>query len=282
MARLPFTDNVAIVTGASSGIGRALAVELASQGARLMLAAREESRLRETAEACRALGAETRYLTMDVTQKETCRDLADRTAAEFGRVDSLFNNAGRGARGTFEDHQDVEVFEQLMAINYFGPVYCTHYTLPHLRKTRGRIVTTSSLVGRLAVPGESAYCASKFAVTGFFDALRIELMGTGVSVTLAHPGFVVTPFAERSLKPDGEPHGREARRMYTRGMMTARQCARRIVRAAAARRREVFTSFKEKLSLWFKLAAPDFTDRMIRSAVEKKDARINGSVDEKP
>jgi short-subunit dehydrogenase len=276
MGRGLWHGNVAIVTGASSGIGRELALQLASQGAHLMLAARDSDRLRETARQCVESGGSAEFQVTNVAQKEHCKALVDKTIGRYGRVDSLFNNAGTGARGDFEEHQEIGVFEELMGVNYFGPIYCTHYALPYVRKTRGRIVTTSSIVGRLAVPGESAYCASKFAVTGFFDSLRMELMGTGVSVTVVHPGYVVTEFAERTLKSNGEPQGHHARKMYTSKMMTPERCARLILRGAARRKREIFTSFREKLSLWFKLAAPNFTDRMIVRHVREKDERMDG------
>src|SRR5262249_3270465 len=128
----------------------------------------------------------------DVGDKAECQRLVDRTVAEFGRLDTLVNNAGIGMWARFEELQDLDVLEQIMRINYLGSAYCTYYALPHLRKTRGRIVGVSSLAGKTGVPTRTGYAASKHAMSGFFDCLRIELMDSGVTVSMICPGFVST------------------------------------------------------------------------------------------
>ncbi len=191
-----FKDNVVIITGASSGIGREVALQLAAQGAKLSLAARDIERLEQVAAECRQRGAQALAVKTDVSIEAECRALIDRTVSEYGRIDTLINNAGISTWSPFDQLQDLGVLDQLMRVNYLGAAYCTFYALPYLKKSRGRLVAVSSLAGRNGIPARSAYAASKHAMTGFFDSLRIELADTGVSVTVIYPSFVTA---------DGQP-----------------------------------------------------------------------------
>jgi NADP-dependent 3-hydroxy acid dehydrogenase YdfG len=186
----PFRDLSVILTGASAGIGRAMSLQLAAQGARLTLAARDAGRLEAVARECRTLGARAIPVVTDVADEDACRRLVDAAIEEFGAVDVLVNNAGLSMWARFAEVTDLAPFEQMMRVNYLGSVYCTHAALPHLLRTRGRIVAVSSLTGRTGVPTRSGYAATKHAMAGFFDSLRIELEGSGVSVTVVYPGFV--------------------------------------------------------------------------------------------
>lgn len=267
MADHPFHDNVVLLTGASSGIGRELAVQLAAQGARLTLAARSRERLDEVAAECRQRGGEASAVPTDVGRQEACRELVEACIGEYGRLDTLINNAGRTMWSLFEDLETLQPFEDIMRVNYFGSVYCTYYGLPHLRRSRGRLVGVSSLTGKTGVPTRSGYAASKHAMAGFFDTLRIELAGSGVTVTVAYPDFVATETRHQAFGADGEPIGESPVREGE--IMSAEECARQIIVGAARRRRELIMSTRGKLGLWLKLFAPGLIDRVARRAIER-------------
>jgi short-subunit dehydrogenase len=267
MADAPFRDNVVILTGASAGIGREMALQLAAQGALLALAARDAAKLEETAAECRARGGRAIAVPTDVGDEAQCRALVERTVAEYGRVDTLVNNAGISMWARFDEVRDLGAFERIMRINYLGSVYCAFYALPHLKKTRGRIVGVSSLTGKTGVPTRSGYAASKHAMTGFFDSVRIELDGSGVTVTMVYPGFVATEIRERAFGPDGRPLGAGNSPVREREVMTAEECARQIVEAAASRRRELIMTARGKIGWILKLVAPTLVDRIAKKAI---------------
>lgn len=267
MRNLSFAENVVIITGASAGIGRALALELADQGAWLVLAARNVERLEQVAAQCRHRGGKALVVPTDVTVQSQCEMLIARTVDEYGRIDTLINNAGITMWAEFDKLQDLEPFERIMRVNYFGSVYCTFYALPYLKKSRGRIVGISSLTGKTGVPTRSGYAASKHAMVGFFDSLRVELADTGVSVTMVYPGFVATEVRERALGPDGKPLGKSP--VQEAKVMCAEDCARLIVAAMAKRRRELVMTLRGKVGQWLKLISPGLVDRIAREAIDK-------------
>jgi len=262
-----FRGNVCIITGASAGIGRELALLLAEQGAWLVLAARNERRLHATAEACRQLGGKALVVPTDVSRETDCRILIERSVGEYGRLDTLVNNAGISMTARFEEIGELSLMHRITEVNYYGSVYCTHYALPHLLRTGGRIVGISSLTGKTGVPTRSFYAATKHAMAGFFDSLRIELADTGVSVTMIYPGFVESEVRERALGPDGQPRGESHIDEST--AMPADECARLIAQAAARRRREVVMTLKGKVGMWVKLIAPGLLDKMAKKAIEE-------------
>ncbi len=266
-SRSPFRDNVVILTGASRGIGREMALQLADQGAWLALAAREAGALQEVAAECVRRGARAVAIPTDVGEEAQCAALVARAVEEFGRVDTLINNAGIGMWARFDEVRDLSIFERIMRVNYLGSVYCTWHALPHLKRTRGRIVGVSSLTGKTGVPTRSGYGASKHAMAGLFDSLRIELMETGVTVTMAYPGFVATEIRERAFGPDGKPLGTSPVREAE--VMAAGTCARLILEAAAKRRRELVMTRRGKLGMWLKMVAPGLVDRIARRAIEE-------------
>lgn len=267
MSRAPFADNVVLLTGASSGIGQELALQLAGQGARLALAARRRDRLEEVAEACRDRGGQAFAHVTDVAEEEQCRALVAAAVDRYGRLDTLINNAGLTMWSLFADLETLEPCETIMRVNYFGSLYCTYYALPHLRQSRGRLVGVSSLTGKTGVPTRSAYAASKHAMAGFFDTLRIELLGSGVTVTMAYPDFVATETRERAFGADGRPVGKSPVREGE--VMSAEECARRILAGAAKRRRELIMSARGKLGMWLKLIAPGLIDRIALRAITR-------------
>src|SRR5574341_494142 len=181
MPNSDFHDNVVLITGASTGIGRALAYALAEQGACQSLAARNAEHLMAVAAECRQRGGKAIAAPTDVAERSQCENLIAHTVQEYGRIDTLVNNAGISMWAKFAEVTDPAVFDQIMQVNYMGSVYCTFYALPHLKQTRGRIVGVSSVAGKNGVPTRSGYAASKHAMVGFFDTLRIELAEDGIS-----------------------------------------------------------------------------------------------------
>lgn len=258
---MTINDQVTIITGASSGIGAELARQLAANGARLALAARREELLEEVAADCRQLGGEAVAVPTDITVPEQCAALIQRTVDTYGAVDMLINNAGISMHALFADIEELDIFDRIMRVNYMGAVGCTHCALPHLLKARGRIVVVSSLTGIAGVPTRTGYAASKHALHGFFDSLRVELAGSGVSVTIACPGFVETGIRRYRQGPDDSRHKNRSRRM------PVERCARIILRAARRRRREVVMTALGKVGRFVRLFLPGLIDRIARKKV---------------
>ena len=260
-----YNGQVIVLTGASQGIGKALALALAPQKATLVLAARDEAALRAVELQCRDLGARTLVVKTDVTDEEDCRRLIRRAVDVFGALHVLIHNAGGGMNARFDEMTDISVFEKLMRLNYLGPVYLTHEALPHLKKSRGQIVVISSVAGLTGVPLRTAYSGSKHAVFGLFESLRIELAEFGVSVTMVAPDFVQSEIHVRAYGPDGKPVGDST--IAERVAMPAEECARLIMGAMAKRQRLLITSRRGKLGRFVRLVAPGLIDRIAKRAI---------------
>jgi short-subunit dehydrogenase len=267
MRREAYAGKVVIVTGASQGIGRALAFELAAQKPRLVLAARDRGALEEGATHCRARGAEALAVPTDVTDPSACRRLVERTLERFSSLDVLVNNAGIGMVARFAEVTDLSIYERLMRVNYLGSVYPTFYALPHLVKSRGQIVVVSSLAGLSGVPLRTGYAATKHAQIGFFDSLRVELEGSGVAVTVVAPYFVQSEIRRRSAGPDGRPLLTSPVREDE--IMSAAECARWMLRAMERRQRMRVMTLRGKIGRVVKLVAPALVDRVAAEAVRK-------------
>ncbi len=272
MAKYSFQGQVVVITGASAGIGRELALQLAAKGASLALCARNLEKLEAVAEICRQAGGRALAVHLDISDKEGCRIFIERAVDEYGKIDLLVNNAGISMWAYFEEFTDLTPFEQIMQVNYFGSLYCTFYALPYLRKTKGRLVGISSLAGKTGVPTRSGYAASKHAVAGFFDTLRIELKDTGVSVTMIYPGFVATDVRKLAMGSDGKSLGKSP--LDETGTMTVEKCVNLMIPAIANRKRELVMTLKGKLGLWLKLIAPRLVDRIALKAVMTKNIDI--------
>lgn len=257
-------NKVVIITGASSGIGKALAHELGKAGAKLVLAARREDSLQEIASQYN----DTLVVKTDVTDENQCRHLIEETIAKFGQIDALVNNAGISMQVTFEEIQDLQLFHKIMNVNYFGMVYCTHFALPYLKKSRGLLVGISSMTGKIGVPTRTGYAASKHAMQGFLDNLRIELMGTGVDVSVISPGFVQSEVRFSALGADAKPTGKS--RVDESNIMTAEECARQIYQAMIDRKRDVIIAegIRSKLAPLLKLLLPKMVDNVSRKGME--------------
>jgi short-subunit dehydrogenase len=263
--------KIIAITGSSDGIGAEMARQLArTHGAQvgLALASRNLSALEMVAVELEGLGAKALAVQTDVSQQDQCRAFIDKTVAHFGRLDALINNAGISAQALFEEvrEHDLGWYEELMRINFWGSLWCTHAALPHLKATRGHVVAVSSLAGLIGVPGRTAYCASKFAMTGFFEALRAELRGAGVSVTTAYPGVVSTNIRYRGLNAQGVAAGSSG--LKEDDAMSVQECARLILKGMEQRQREVVMTTKGKIGRFLKLISPGTVEKMALAALK--------------
>ena len=258
--------KVVVITGASKGIGAELARQLAARGARLVLAARDLPELEKVAAECRKAGGQAIVVRADVTLDRDCAAIMAGAALAYERIDVLVNNAGATMWARFDEIEDVSILDRIMQVNYMGAVRCTQHALPYLKQSQGLIVGIASLTALTGVPTRSGYAASKHAMRGFFDSLRIELMGSGVDVTMVYPGFVDTGIRENSAGPDGKPIGHVPVRL---DMMSVEECARITVAAIETRRREVVMTARGKMGVWLKLVAPGVVDRMAKRVIEK-------------
>ncbi|MGH8133279.1 MAG: SDR family oxidoreductase [Steroidobacteraceae bacterium] len=263
-----FTGKTVLITGASSGIGRALALQLAHPGGQLALNGRDAAQLADAVRECTARGAAALALPADVSRPEDCRLAVTRTLERFGRLDALVNNAGITMWSRFDALEDFAVFGRLLAVNYLGAVHMTAAALPHLKKSRGLIVAVASIAGLTGVPERTAYAASKHAMVGFFESLRIELRGSGVDVTIVAPDFVVSGLHRRALGPDGRPLVETP--MQEALIMSSEGCARLIARAMRRRQRLLITSARGRFGRWARLVAPALVDAVAARAIRTR------------
>lgn len=264
-----FKDKAVVLTGASSGIGRQMALDLAAQGAWLALAARRLEKLDSLVDECTRLGARAVAVQTDVSDEAQCKALIDAAMAEFGRIDILINNAGITARNRFDEMTVLWPVEKVIRTNYLGSVYCTYYALPHLKQSNGRLAAVSSMAGKLGVPNRAPYSASKFAMAGFFDSLRVELANSGVSITVIYPDFVETGTRLESIGPDGKTvHDPRKRGGKVMGVEEASEI---MLKAIAQRKRESVMSTRGKFIPLVKFLMPGLVDRLVQKAVNKGD-----------
>lgn len=259
-----------VITGASDGIGAEMALQLAQthqSQLQLTLAARNAGNLQAVARQCESHGAQVLVQPTDVSVEAQCRTLIAEAVRRFDGIDVLMNNAGISAHALLEDvsAQDLNWYKQLMRINLWGSVWCTHAALPHLKASKGAIVAVSSLAGLIGVPGRTAYSASKFAMAGFFEALRAELKPAGVSVTMAYPGVVATQIRNRGYNAKGVAAGVSG--LKEDKAMSVQECARLIIHGMNQRQREVVMD-KGKLGRFLKLVAPGVVENMALAALK--------------
>jgi len=231
-------NKVVVITGASSGIGKALAAEYAAKGWNLVLAARRIDRLKEI--EVKFKNVEVLSVKTDVTVESDCKKLIDSAIEKFGKIDVLINNAGISMRAATVD-VDVEVLRKVMEVNLWGTVYCTKFALPHLLASKGSLVGIMSVGGYVGLPARSGYSASKFAMRGFLDSVRVEHRRSGLHVLVAAPGFTTSEIRKNALVADGRKQGDTPR--DENKMMSAEKCARRIYGAVKRRRRKLILTF---------------------------------------
>lgn len=257
--------RVAVVTGAGSGIGRAVSVLLAQQGCHVALADVNRAGLEESAAQVRALGVTASVHEVDVSSRERMQSFTDDVLREHGHVNILINNAGVSVNGRFQD-QTLEDFEWLMGVNFWGVIYGCKLFLPHLLAAdEGHIVNISSVFGLVGVPQQSSYCASKFAVRGFTESLRAELKDTRVGVTAVHPGGIATNIAAASRVAGGEDIQRSHERAVKmfKKMMPPEQAAQQIVRGITGNRTRVLITRESHLLDFAKRVAPSASNMLI-------------------
>lgn len=262
-----FKNKVIIITGASSGIGRALALEFAGMGARLVLAARNTERLKSTEEEARKLGAEVISVKTDVSNEVDCKYLVQHAADKFGGIDILINNAGISMRALFIE-SEIDVIRKLMDINFWGTVYCSKFALPYLLESKGSLVGISSIAGYKGLPGRTGYSASKFAMHGFLETLRIEHLKNGLHVLIACPGFTASNIRNTALNEKGEMQGESPRDESK--MMSAEEVARHIARAISKRKDRLTLTGQGKLTVWLNKFFPKFLDKQVYKHMAKE------------
>jgi len=260
-------DKVVVITGASSGIGKALAMEFARRGARVVMAARSRERLEQAAAEVAALGARPLAVPADVASEDSCRELIGRAVAAYGRIDVLINNAGISMRALFEE-TSIEVIRKLMDINFWGTVYCTKFALPHLLAVKGSVVGVSSIAGYKGLPGRTGYSASKFAMHGFLETLRIENMKKGLHVLIACPGFTASNIRNTALNGEGKMQGESPRDEGS--MMSAEEVAYHITNAIAKRKHRLILTTQGKLTVLLNKFFPKFIDKQVYNHMAKE------------
>jgi short-subunit dehydrogenase len=260
-------DKVVIITGASSGIGRALALEFARKGCRLVLAARNPELLSRTAEDCEKSGAKTVIVVTDVADEQACKNLVDKAIANFSRIDILVNNAGVTMRALFCD-LDISVLKRLMDVNFWGAVYCTKLALPYLLESKGTVVGISSVAGYRGLPGRTGYSASKFALNGFLETLRSENLKTGLRVLIAAPGYTASNIRNTALTKDGSVQAESPR--DENQMMSTQKVAVKIVRAIQKNKKYLYLTSLGKATIWVNKFFPVWMDKRVYKTLSKE------------
>lgn len=250
------SGKVVVITGASSGIGKALAEEALSRGAKVALCARDVKKLE-------ALFPSSEYVLAhqaDVSSEEDCRSFIDAVITKWNRIDMLINNAGISMRALFED-ADLSVIRELMDVNFWGAVYCTKFALPSIRHNKGVIIGVSSIAGYRGLPARTGYSSSKFALQGFMEALRTELLHTGVHVMWVSPGFTASNIRNVARGADGS--AQKETPLNESKLMSAEECAKIVLDAAAGRKRSVVMTSQGKLTVWLNKLFPSLADKLV-------------------
>ncbi|WP_345955449.1 SDR family oxidoreductase [Mucilaginibacter sp. PAMB04168] len=265
---MSLNNKIVIITGASSGIGKALAYEMASRGANLVLGARQYVTLCEiTQDIEKRFQTKAIAVQCDVSVEEDCAFLIKQTLLTFGKIDVLVNNAGISMRALFND-LDLQVLKKLMDVNFWGTVYCTKYALPEILKTQGSVVGVSSIAGFKGLPGRTGYSASKFAMNGFLDALRVENLKTGVHVLTACPGFTASNIRNTALNKDANQQGESS--LEEDKMMTAEEVAKAIAKAIESRSRTLILTGQGKLTVTLSKLFPAWLDKLVYNVFAKE------------
>ncbi|MFB6340501.1 SDR family oxidoreductase [Saccharicrinis sp. FJH62] len=261
-------DKVVIITGASSGIGLALARQYAAKGSHLVLAARSLDKLNEVSVELEKSGVEVLAVKTDVSIESDCKNIVERAVSKFGRVDVLINNAGISMRANFMD-VELSVLKRLMDVNFWGTVYCTRYALPYLLKSKGSLVGVSSIAGYVGLPGRTGYSASKFAMHGFLNTVRTENLKKGLHVLIAAPGFTASNVRFSALTADGSSQGETPRKEDK--MMSAEEVARHIYKAVIKRKRTLILTFVEgKLTVFLSKFMPGLLIKLTYNHMAKE------------
>jgi short-subunit dehydrogenase len=261
-------DKVVVITGASSGIGKALAESFAKRSSKLVLAARSEDKLVELKKNLQLSENNVLIVQTDVSKEEDCKNLVEKTIHQFGKIDVLINNAGISMRAIFE-HADLKVLKKLMDVNFWGTVYCSKYALPYLLKSKGSVVGVSSIAGYKGLPGRTGYSASKFAMQGFLEVVRIENMKKGLHVLIACPGFTASNIRLSSLTADGSQQEESPRDEGE--MMSAEEVAERIIKAIKQKKHRLILTSQGKLTVNLNKFFPKLMDKLVYNHMAKEE-----------
>jgi short-subunit dehydrogenase len=260
-------DKVVIITGGSSGIGKAMAEVFGKYNSKIIITGRDQGALENTCNELIAKGITVRAFQADVSKEEDNKRMAEEAIKHFGRIDILINNAGISMRALF-DEVDLNVVKKVMDINFYGTLYATKYCLPEIKKNRGSVIGISSIAGFRGLPGRVGYSSSKFALNGFLEVLRTELLKTGVHVMTACPGFTASNIRIRSLMKDGSQQNESPR--DEKKMMTAEECAIRIYKATIKRKNFLVLTTQGKLVVWLNKWFPSFADKIVYNTMAKE------------
>lgn len=260
-------NKVVIITGGSSGIGKAMAEKFGREGSKILITGRNKEELVKATEELRQKGITIQSFQADVSVEEDNRKMAEEAIKHYGTIDVLINNAGISMRALFSE-VDIAVVKKVMDINFYGVLYATKYCLPEITKNKGSIVGISSIAGFRGLPGRTGYSASKFALNGFLEVLRTELLKTGVHVLTACPGFTASNIRKRSLTKDGSQQGESPRQEEK--MMTAEECAEHIYNATAKRKRTLVLTTQGKLAVFLNKWLPGLADKMVYNVMAKE------------
>lgn len=254
-----FKDKVVAVTGGSDGIGKALVEELLQQGARVATCGRHHDKLYRLQSENPSYPLHT--VVTDISKENDCRHFIESTINIYGDIDILINNAGISMRALLQE-ASVDVIRHVMEVNFFGSVYCTKFALDSIIRRKGVIVGVSSIAGYRGLPGRSGYSASKFALQGWLESIRTELLDTGVHVMWVCPGFTTSNIRYAALNKEGDPHGET--KMDEGKMMPADECARHILHAIEHKKRTLVLTFTGKRTVFLNKFFPAFTDKMVK------------------
>ncbi len=260
-------DKVVVITGASSGIGKALAFVFAQKGSRVVLGARSADKLHDIVSEIEKKGGQAVYFPMDVTIENDCINFILKAKETFGQIDVLINNAGISMRALFKDTSP-EVLRRVMDVNFWGTVYCTKYALPYLLETKGTVVAVSSVAGIKGLPGRTGYSASKFAIHGFMESLRIENLKTGLHVLMAYPGFTASNIRQTALVADGSAQGKSP--LEEGKIMPAEEVAKQIYKAVKKRKRSMVLTSEGKLTVFLNKFFPAKLDKLVYQHMAKE------------
>ena len=260
-------NKVIVITGASSGIGKALVFALAKEGNKLVLASRNKEKLNAVLHKMNAVNISAISIVTDVRKKEDCKNLIDKCITEFGRIDVLINNAGISMRALFNE-SDLEIIDKVMNTNFWGTIFCTKYALPYLLQSNGSLVGVSSIAGYIGLPERSAYSASKFAMNGFLESVRNENMENDLHVLIACPGFTASNIRKAALTKDGTPQKESPRNEQK--MMTAEKVAKNIICAIDYKKDTLTLSTNGKLAVWLNRFFPKLAKRLVFNHFKKE------------
>lgn len=260
-------NKVVIITGATSGIGNACARYFAQQGCNIVIAARNEEKLNKIGNELKSLYGNCFAVTTDVAIEADCKNLIQKTIEIYGCVDILINNAGISMRALLND-VSLSVMHQVMDINFWGTVNCTKYALPYLLKSKGSVVGVSSIAGKKGLPARCAYSASKFAMEGFLESLRIENLKNNLHVLVAAPGYTASNIRNTALNKDG--HQQEESPLDESKLMKPEAVAYEIYNAVLHRKRDLVLTTNGKLTVWLNKFFPSWMDKIVYNFVAKE------------